>query len=350
MEINIDNFLKETEAFLEQEQERAKRGGNKEGSNYPIVYPGVPGGSLTIKLLWNMKSGTVIRQIQRHGGFGDKGRQKIPCLSKYGIECPICNKIKEIEDKLGESCGVKNKYSAKTQSIAYAQLIDYNDSYKEMPEKGSIILFMFPYTIYKQIMTQLNQFGQDSKNLISTNSGKPFIINTALAQGPNMYSVTVHPFNTIQSFETDEEYFKCLNDLPDLMDTLVPKDVNEDLMNRVNAAVDTLNGEYYGMQSDMPTKTETVPNQQVTIGSPVQQTQNTIPVQQVVQNQVNEQASAQAVQTTTTVAQQVQPQVTLEQKIEEQANSNKPACYGQYSMTEKKCLICPYGTDCADIS
>lgn len=345
MEINIDNFLKETEAFLEQEQERAKRGGNKEGSNYPIVYPGVPGGSLTIKLLWNMKSGTVIRQIQRHGGFGDKGRQKIPCLSKYGIECPICNKIKEIEDKLGESCGVKNKYSAKTQSIAYAQLIDYNDSYKEMPEKGSIILFMFPYTIYKQIMTQLNQFGQDSKNLISTNSGKPFIINTALAQGPNMYSVTVHPFNTIQSFETDEEYFKCLNDLPDLMDTLVPKDVNEDLMNRVNAAVDTLNAEYYGMQSDMPTKTEATSSQQVTIGSPVQQ---------AVQNQVNEQAAAQVVQPTTTVVmQQNQPQteqVTLEQKIEEQSISNKPSCYGQFSMTEKKCLICPHGADCSDVS
>lgn len=342
MEINIDNFLKETEEFLEQDK---ARGNNNEGngSKYPLIYPMVPGGQLTIKLLWNMKSNTVIRQISRHGGFGEKGFTKIPCLTKYGVTCPICEKIKEIEDKLGSNCGVGTKHKAKNQSIAYAQLIDYNDAYKDMPKKGSIILFMFPYTIYKQIMTQLNQFGQDSKSLIATNSGKPFIITTDAKQSASMYSVTVHPFNTINSFETDDEYFNCLNELPDLMETLAPKEVNDNLMKLVNTAVDTLNAEYLGIPSDAPTKESLQTAVQVNQQTP----------QQLVQDQANAQAAAQVVQTTVTqpVSEpQATTTVTLEQKIEEQINADKPACFGQFSMTEKKCLICPYGTDCSDMS
>lgn len=331
MEINIDNFLKETETFLAEEAKKNENRGNGNDSNYKVVYPGVPGGSLTVKLLWNQKSGTVIKQVKRHNGFGERGTTKIPCLSKYGIECPICNKMKEIEDKLGQSCGV-NVHNAKIQSVAYAQLIDYNDKYTDMPAKGSIVLFMFPYTIYKQIMTLLNSYGQNSKQLIATNEGKPFIVKTDSKVGPNMYSVTVDPFNTFKSFGTDEEYFKCLENLPDLMEAITPKEVDENLMNRVNAAVDTLNAEFLGTPSDMQ--------------QPI--TQNTTNVQtNIVQNPNTVQPSTtipnQNIQTASTT-------VTMEQRIEQQQNLDKPNCYGSYSMTEKKCLICPYGTDCADVT
>lgn len=332
MEINIDSFLKETEDFLAEEAKKGK--GNKEGgSKYPIVYPGVPGGSLTIKLLWNQKSSTVIRQIKRHGGFGEKGFTKIPCLSQYGVDCPICSKMKDIEDTLGQSCGV-NKHNAKVQSIAYAQLIDYNTAYKDMPEKGSLILFMFPYTICKQIMTQLNQFGQNSKQLIATNDGKPFVVTTSTKQSFDMYTVTVDPFNTIKSFETDEEYFKCLEELPDLMETMIPKEIDENLMNQVNAAVETMTTEYLG---------STVP-----ASEPISQPQQPVNPD-VVQSSTT--TNTPVAQPSTTVTMETkQPDTTLEQKIQEQMSSDKPTCYGQYSMTEKKCLVCPHGTDCADIS
>ena len=341
MEINIENFLKETEMFLEQEKEKASNRANKDGNNsqYPIVYPGALGGKLKLKLLWNLKSNTVIKQIERHPGFGNNGNTKVPCLKKYGVACPICDIINKVEDEQGQNSNVKLKYGSKLQSIAFAQLIDYNEAYTDMPERGSIVLFMFPYTIYSQIMTKMNEAGANSKVLCATNEGRTLDIDTALTRSASMYSVSISPFGTVKSFETDAEYDELLKSLPDLADTVTPRELNENLMNRVNAAADTIKAEYGMVPSDMPV-TNNVANEQKT-------------PQQVIAEQANQQAAAQAVQTTVTQpVSPVQPvvEVTMDQKLQEQVNSGRPECFGNHSMTEKKCLICPHAIDCSDAS
>lgn len=343
MEINIENFLKETEVFLEQEKEKANSRNGKGNNNpqYQIIYPGALGGKLKIKLLWNLKSNTVIKQIERHPGFGDNGKTQIPCLKKYGVACPICDLINQIENEQGQNSKVKDKYGVKPRSIAYAQLIDYNEAYTDMPEKGSVILFMFPYTIYAQIMTKMNEAGANSKVLCATNEGRTLDIDTALTRSASMYSVSISPFGTVKSFPTDKEYEDLLMSLPDLSDAVTPKELSENLMNRVNAAVDTMKAEYGMVPSDMPVAETKIVNEQKT-------------PQQVIAEQANQQAAAQVVQTTVTqpvpdLSQGVTT-VTMDQKLQEQANAGRPECFGNHSMTEKKCLVCPHAIDCSDIS
>ena len=77
---------------LAQEEIDERNSREDRGDRMKMVYIGMPG-KFRVKLLYNEKSGLLQRRISRH----IVGKDKIPCLSMFGEECPICKAINEAE-------------------------------------------------------------------------------------------------------------------------------------------------------------------------------------------------------------------------------------------------------------
>lgn len=304
-------------------QEELDQQENKNQNGVPLVYPGKKG-TIRVKLLANYKGGILQRRIFRH----NIGKEKIPCFKQYGQDCPICKAINDTEAVSKDSAW--RKYGAKPRGICYAQLIDYDKLYEadeNTPARGSLVLLMYPQTIYTEINRFISEAGENLEKLIDVNDGFTIEITNNGANSNPRYSTKIYPYGTTKSFETSvvdgktvtgEEKFEdfMTNEVPNLLDAIVPKDLTEEMIEKAKAAAEAITEEYFGENAVLnPEESEE------------HQTHN------------NNKRDAEE----TTIADIASDPE--QESSSEQSDNKKPECFGSYSDGDK-CMVCPFETDC----
>ena len=232
-------------SVVKQANEAITSGENK-GSKYAIFYPGV--GTSVVKLLFNPKSNSLFRLINRHEWLD---KQKVPCLKTFGrdVECPICKAIQDVKNAKGIDL---SRHKAKVRGLAFAQLesVDYPLTGKYAPSEGDIVLFMFPWTVYtalSQAIADAQSNPEQLEQLIASNEGYAFTIRHS---EDNKYTTMPSIFKKYKTCSSDEEFNKLLENLDSLNDLMVPASLDamtEEQMNKVKKVADEINMKYlYG--------------------------------------------------------------------------------------------------------
>ena len=130
-------------------------------------------------------------------------------------------------------------------------------------------------------------------------------------------------------------------DLPDLADTITPKDMPEGLLTKLQLEADNLNAKYLrGVQTSyvppVPTASPVAP------ASPVQTSGVPINPESVITNDSNNNNNDVPWNTSVT---ENQP----DQTATNNANGPKP-CFGNLNLSNKDCLICPHTIECSQAS
>ncbi|AWD93072.1 hypothetical protein HSE3_gp120 [Bacillus phage vB_BceM-HSE3] len=242
MSFDLSKVLQSSAEVAKKQEEGGNQDGNK---RMKLLYP--QNGEVKFKLLFNPASQSVLRQIRRHK---IEGTNSI-CLQNYGIECPMCKKVTEINAAKGTDLW---QLKANTRGIAFAQFISSNyppsqdeqNQYKE----GEILKLMFPWTVYKDLQVIINSAGANAKSIIAENKGKIIKITRYLENSQTKYRVEVDAFGEYQSFPTDEEYMKALTDLPSLNEQIVPAQANDNINATAHEVANKLHQKYlFDMQN-----------------------------------------------------------------------------------------------------
>lgn len=293
-----------------EKEENDKRGSNSDRPRYNIIYVGSPGGFVKARLLFNKKSGLVQRKVYRHR----VGGKQIPCLQMYGQDCPICKAIKDAEavDK-----NVYRTYGAKPRGFCYAQVVDYSSHYinNDYPvEKGSVQILMYPRSVYDKLTEHINNSIDHLDELIGNNKGKIFTFSRNNQAGATSYSCDLDPWSNHESFESEEEFIKCIEELPDLNDTIVPRNCTEEMLEQAKAAAETIMAEYFNNESVSPNATESE-------------------VEKIIE-EAHEQHHINAAD--------------IAKSSSVKKDDDKPDCYGKYDElgATEKCSLCPYEVGC----
>ena len=80
---------------LQQANQVSAESGESSGGREKLIYP--QNGKLKVRILFNPKSQVVIRKFERHTVNGTK----VPCMSNYGQDCPICKVLSDIKNAKG---------------------------------------------------------------------------------------------------------------------------------------------------------------------------------------------------------------------------------------------------------
>lgn len=303
--------LSSLRACAEEEIKENEIKNSKSNNGYPLVYP-INNGTIRLKLLFNPKSMLVQRKVIRH----TVGKNKIPCLSLYGEDCPICNAIKSAEDEHGKDCGAWSKYGSKTRGICFAVLVDHDNNMfnnDKDPNKGDTILFMYPPTLYNKINEIIVKSGAHLEDLVTSNEGKTIEVTRKQKNGgfPD-YDVSVYAYGDEKVKETDEEFDELLDSLPDISDQIAPKNVTEELIQQARAAEETINSEYSSNKIMNPNN----------------------PPEESVNNETRK-----SYEDVSNIADDNLP-------FDSTSGGDKPDCFGHHSDEDQKCLICPMECDC----
>lgn len=290
----------------EELEESEKRSQNNNGPK--IVYP-IDNGTFRIKLLFNPKANAVQRKVTRHV----VGKDKIPCLSVYGEDCPICKAISSAEEEHGKECGAWSKYGYKTRGVSLAVLIDHDKGMfkgDRDPKKGETILFMYPPTLYNKINEIIVKAGSHIEDLVVNNNGKTIEITRKQKSGgfPD-YDVSVYAYGDEKVCETDDEFDDLIENLPNLNEQIMPNYPTEEILEKVRAAAETIDAEYASgrvMNPNKPPKDNDKEDEDSKSGS---------------------------------IASEVSESTTED-------NGDKPSCFGNHNDDDNKCLICPFECDC----
>lgn len=321
--------------------------GTSSGNNYPtIIYPAT--GTIRVRLLFNPKSSSVMRLIHRHKL--DSG--KIDCAAHYGQDCPVCKQLETIKTVKGLDLWT---LKSKTYGIAYAQFIDVSTGYdfgnrRNVPKRGDLVVLMFPWSVYSQISGCIQKAGENAGQLLVENESKPIIIERKLQNDRVEYRVDVDTFSTFQSCESQAQFDKFLMDLPDLSDTITPKEMPEGLLIKLQLEADNLSAKYLGGTQQAPVYVPPVPPTPVTPMIPNPETTNVITPQAPAQLQP--QVSVVNDNNNNDVApldQSVTTQQDNEQAVINNENGPKP-CFGNLNLSNKECLICPHTIECSKVS
>ena len=281
----------------------AINGSESKGNKYALFYPGV--GTSTVKLLFNPKSNSLFRLINRHEWMD---KQKVPCLKTFGkdVECPICKAIQDVKNSKGIDLA---RHKSKVRGIAFAHLVsvDYPQTGKFAPSEGDVVLFMFPWTVYtalSQVIADSQSNPQQLEQLVAKNEGYGFSIRHT---EDNKYTVMLSPFKQYKTCSSDEEFEKLLKGLDSLNDLIVPASIDsmtEDQMNKVKQVANEITMKYLYVESGRESHS----------------------LEQMANNSINS-ANGNNLEDT----------------------SDKPSCYGKINTGEidsNKCMLCPAQAEC----
>ena len=220
---------------------------------YKIFYPGV--GQSKLKLLFNPKSNSLMRLINRHEWMD---KRKVPCLKTLGrdIECPICKAIEDVKNIKGIDL---SRHKSKVRGIAFAQLVstNYTLTGKNSPSTNEIVLFMFPWTVYgaiSQVVTEAQENPSQLEQLIASNEGFTFTINHG---EDNKYNCMMSPFGKHRTCGSDEEFERLLNSLDSLNDMIIPQQLKDEQMDAVRKVADEIRLKYLNDSSTPQTLGQT---------------------------------------------------------------------------------------------
>lgn len=302
------------------EEENKKK--NREGAGGPpLVYP-VENGTMRLKFLYKEEAGIIQKKITRH----QIGNDKIPCMSMYGQECPICAEIRRVEEQYGKECGAYAKYGYKTRGISYAVLVDHDPGMfkgNDDPKKGDLILFMYPPSLYNEINNIIVKSGDNIESLVAANLGKTIeITRSQKGGGFPEYKINVYPYGDEKIKETDEEWDDFIANIPNLKEAMTPAYPTDELNDKVRAAVETIASDYASNNVMNPNSTEE---------SIHTESQNSDNGKSIAENKSEDSNINKPVEGTSAPATNA---------------DGKPECFGKHSDTENRCLICPLEADC----
>lgn len=271
---------------------------------YSLLYPGE--GLTRVKLMYNAKAGILMRQIHRH--TTTDGKTKVPCLSMYNEECPVCKVLNTIKERTGRDVW---KWQRSFRGIAFAQFLGGSNSYNNM-KVGDIVIFMFPWTVYQRINEIITELGTDMEKLMATNKG--YVIEIKRQRNPENNQITYEvelDRNMETSFDTDEDYFRALEELDDLNEQICPIEIDNTIIESVRSFARKLEADNLSMTSTYVSDgVENVPTK-------------------------NEQVATQ-----------------MSNAVNSSAPKDAPSCWGHHndnSIDSNQCLLCPYELDCQKV-
>lgn len=291
---------------------------SNDNNQYKLIYP--QEGTIKVRLLYNDKSGLIIRKIIRH----KIGGKQVVCLTNYSDDCPVCKVLNDIENVRGS---VPWQLKRTTRGIAYAEYVDSDYKWSNpnnIPNKGDIVLLMFPWSVYVDLSRLFNSAGDKLGSLVTSNVGGVFKISRWMDRGQVRYRTEIDPFdNQHQTCRTDEEYFDLINNLPSLNEQFVPIKPTNEIVNAARDTANQLTTEYLGNSVIQPAPQQSVvPHSTNNLGSYGGTIQNNH----------------------TTQAPTPKPQNGMQK-----GSPNAPACFGKHndpSIDPNQCLMCPYEVQC----
>ena len=237
MNYNFETLLENTK--LEVERQKIESSRVKDDSR--ILYPGEVG-YVKFRVLYNVKSQRVQREIIRHNIDG----KKIPCLTMYGEECPICKAVDDIEDS-GSLDKVFRIYGRKTRGICYAQFFGGSDSYsigENSYKDGELVLMMYPKSVYNDLNKIILDSGDHISDLVANNESVLLKLEKSSVNDRISYSLQVSPFDKRPSFSSTDEFQFFLEGIGDITNSVVPSILTEEILSEANAAADLLYSKY----------------------------------------------------------------------------------------------------------
>lgn len=307
---------------LQQAQRTMEGGGSSNPDLPPIVYPG--SGKIQVRLLFNPKANVPTRLINRHKL--EKGQ--VPCLRTYGEECPICKSLDSIENAVGSA---PFSMRSKVRGISYAQYVsstyditDFNGKSRGL-KQGDVILLMYPWSVYRSIQEIISSVASTPTGLIDMFTKPTFVPFEIVRGSDNRYQVNTPPIAamSLPGYETQEQFDKLLEDLPDLNESILKPQIDAEMMTQVKDAAAQLESTYLRLSNQVtqyaqPQTASSVVQHQANIVQP------TIP-----EFESNEFAVPQAVAQADTSA----------------APNGAPECFGNHE-TSQKCLLCAVELQC----
>ena len=344
--------------------------------------------NLRLKIFYNRPTETLAREFSRHRFiYNDKKfRVQPPCLKTFGMECPICKKIKEIQDIKGKDI-LKNVmvYQRKCMSFAYVEEVISHPS--DDVKAGDLVLFIYPKSLLNKLEDILTRCStaEEASKFFDRNDSVSFTLsaNPGAASGGDAYNFIPDAIKVTPIFTGDDandRFEKLMNSLPSLNDIYMPQEPTEEMIALNNEVATELSKRYLSENSPESTTAAIIEGElkkqqvlkqipPVQIQIPVQQPQPQVqPTINSLQNQVNQEAAAQVVQPTTTIVNPINvtnptvnpvvpttTQPVVEQVVpniptstnEPQATGPVPECFGKYSDIDAKCLLCPSATECS---
>lgn len=294
---------------------------------YPLVYPSA-GSTLVVRILFNPKSGQIVRLVNRH--------EKTACLKTYGVECPICKVMEDVKNMTGQDPFGRTKAS-RSRGLAIAEFVSSTVEYKKGNQSirpGDLVLLMFPWSVYSAINEMIQAIAQTPTGMDMAfghaNSGM-FVQITVTSDFK--YTCVQIPYMVSPVQRTDEQFLDMLENCEPLNEQVLPSTINEEVNKSVQEYADSIYRQYI---------TPSVPNQGVPAGTAPQSMQQfTNPAPQT----ATPQWIAPGVTTTQAPPQFVNPAVP---PFVPNTTSGSPACFGQHKDNDPTCICCPMEMQCIE--
>lgn len=340
-------------------QQAIEQGNNSTPTyKYPLVYP-QKGSSITIRPLYNPASGQILRLVYRH--------EKTACYLTYNQDCPICKLHQDVKNLTGQDI-----FNRKARGICFAQYISSTNPISKGNNKGNlqsgeIILFMFPRTVYNSMNEQIQVISQNPTGMDQAFSHPEQGLYLQISVDANFqYTTTTVPYSSYPlknpdgTNMNDDQFMAFLDNIDNLYEQVLPKDITEETMKQVQEYCDELYKQY--IQPSTPTMgvpQGTAPQSFANVAqqAPVppqapSQTNNAIPQGTVPGAPVMNNTAPSNVPpappappvgpTATNQAPAVQSATTAP------SNTNRPQCFGCYNGTNPNCICCPEDLVCKE--
>lgn len=345
------NFAEIIAAETKKQEDAARNSSSGGGIGFKTVYP-FANGRLELKFIGNEPSGLLYRELFFHEYWADNKKHNVPCLHQmYGMECPICKMIDNIQNTLDNN-DVWKKYGVKTRGIMFAKLLNHTpDNYfgdtKNPPKPGDIVLFMFPKSVSTELRKLIIEFGDEIDTLFTENTTRNVTLKIGTqANGFPEYTFFVKNNSTTlcigEDGNPDQAAFnEFMSKMPNLKEVRFPKEPNEDIMKTHRTVTEEMSRNYFGKEAvsnSFATASPMGNPQAASINQPVA----SAPVESV--NVSNSSVSMPIESSTenipsTTVTANVPPSDSTSDK------GTKPPCFGNNEYNEK-CAACPWDNEC----
>lgn len=314
---------------------------NGTGTGYKTLYP-FANGRLELKFIGNEPSGLLYREIVFHEYYVDNKKHQVPCLHQmYGIDCPICNMVKSVQDKLDDK-NVWRKYGYKQRGIMFAKLLNITpDNYfgdnKNPIKPGDVCLFMFPKSVINELRNLIIEYGDEIGTLFTENTTRNVTLKVETqANGFPAYSFFVKN-NTSTLCENDNgqadeaAFNEFMRNMPNLKEVKFPSKPTDEMMTAQRAVCEEMSRLYFGNMNI---------SRQFESAAPM----NSTPVNNNVSNSTQEPDSVNVPWETS----QSDSSSELNDIIDEpkqSAESERPSCWSN-NRYDDKCDACPWTDSC----
>lgn len=320
------------------ERQEQKEGGSQ-SYKYPLVYPQA-GQVVTVRPLFNPKSGQILRLVNRH--------EKVACYRTYGVDCPICKVMQQVKDMTGQDPFGRTKKS-KSRGFCFAQYVSSSyqieKSQNSILQPGEIILFMFPWSVYSQINTTIQAISQTPTGMDQAfcHASTGMTIQVSVSADFKYSTVNVpymtYPWAVGQS---DDDFMKLIEEIDSLNDQVLPSTITEEVDKQVREYTDAIYRQFIS---------PSVPNQGQPSPVPAQFTPQQVPQAPAAPQQFTGYPPVNISTTTTPAPTAAVPAYQVGQSstpstppwgtTSQPAPQGRPSCFGSHVDSAPKCICCP---------